>query len=114
MTDRIACINSSCRRTAAADKHPGSTWIICGKCYRAMPERFRSRWKALNKRSRRLSKISQKPPVQQPVRRPQWFRIEAMYDRAWDRLVASITQYFTASEEPAGLEFFLKENGLAD
>ncbi len=113
MTDRIACINPNCRRTAAQDKHPGSTWIICGKCYRAMPDRFRVRWKALNKRSRRLTRISEKTKnTTMAARSRQWFRIDRMYNRAWDRLVEAITHYFTASEQPVGLEDFMKENGL--
>lgn len=101
MTDRIACINPNCRRTAAQEKHPGSTWIICGKCYRAMPGRFRARWKALNKRSRRLPRISEKTKTTTTAARSrQWFRINRLYGRAWDRLNDDITQYFTASLQP--------------
>ncbi|WP_284778525.1 hypothetical protein [Agrobacterium sp. lyk4-40-TYG-31] len=112
MTDRIACINPNCRRTAAPEKHPGSTWIICGKCYRAMPERYGIRWKALNKRSRKLTRISRKAMTQSQMRGRQWFRIDRIYDRSWERLVASMIQSFTSSEQPAGIEEFLKENGL--
>lgn len=31
---RIACSVPFCRRTAAKDRHPGCTEIICGRCWR--------------------------------------------------------------------------------
>lgn len=34
MTDRIPCCIPFCRRTAARDKHPNCTEIICGRCWR--------------------------------------------------------------------------------
>jgi len=43
---------------------------------------------------------------------PIWNRIVNRLDAAWDRLEAEIVHYFTASEQPVGIEDFLKENGL--
>lgn len=112
MTDRIACINPNCRRTAAQEKHPGSTWIICGKCWKAMPTRYRARWNSLKKRSRKLDRIFDKQKPAQPDRLAQWHTIDRFYRQSWDKLISSITQYFTTSEQPVGLEEFMKENGL--
>lgn len=41
--DRIPCAVPFCRRTAAREKHPHATWIICGK-----------HWRLASKRKRRL------------------------------------------------------------
>lgn len=43
MGDRIPCAVPFCRRTAARDKHPNATEIICGK-----------HWRLARKRRRRL------------------------------------------------------------
>lgn len=111
MVERIPCINPTCRRTAAPDKHPGSDWIICGKCWKALPERTRHRWKQLNARWRKIHRAMQKRQAG-PVT---WNRIVDRIDRAWNRLNADITQYFTSpNEPPVGLEDFLKENGIAE
>jgi len=108
MTDRIACINPNCRRTAARDKHPGSTWIICGKCWKALPDRTRKRWKQLNARWRKVERTMRKRNTVPET----WNRIVDRLEGAWDRLNHDITHYFTASEQPVGLEDFMKENGL--
>ncbi|MFB0693005.1 hypothetical protein ACA106_20985 [Agrobacterium pusense] len=108
MTDRIACINPNCRRTADRDKHPGSRWIICGKCWKALPDRMRKRWKQLNARWRKVERTMRKRNTGPVV----WNRVVERLEGAWDRLNHDITHYFTASEQPVGLEDFMKENGL--
>ncbi|MCV9960792.1 hypothetical protein OIU34_02670 [Pararhizobium sp. BT-229] len=110
---RIPCINPTCRRTAAQDKYPGSSSIICGKCWRSLPARMRARHKQLNRRSRTLFRLSRKTKYGDALRTPQWQRIEDRYDAAWARLNATMIKYFTASETPVGIEDFLKEIGIA-
>lgn len=41
-----------------------------------------------------------------------WNRVVDRLNAAWDRLDADLIRYFTASEAPAGIEDFLKENGI--
>lgn len=106
--DRIPCINPTCRRTAAQDKFPGSTQIICGKCWRATPDRMRRRWKQLKARWRRLERGMRKRHVDAVV----WNRVVDRLNAAWDRLDADLIRDFTASETPAGIEDFLRENGI--
>lgn len=109
MADRIPCLNPNCRRTEAQDKFPGSTGIICGKCWKALPDRMRRRWKQLKARWKKIERAMRKRSTPGPV----WNRIVDRLDAAWTRLEADIRHYFTASEKPIGIEDFLKENGLA-
>lgn len=108
MSSRIPCINPLCRRTAAQDKFPGSTQIICGKCWRAVPDRIRRRWKQLKTRWKRLERAMRKNHVHGET----WSRVVDRLESAWDRLDADVVHYFTTSETPAGIEDFLKENGI--
>jgi len=41
MTDRIPCVVPFCRRTAAREKFPDATEIICGKHHRLARKRLR-------------------------------------------------------------------------
>lgn len=112
MADRIPCLNPSCRCTAPSDRHPGSSSIICRKCWRAMPNEFRARWKQLNARSRRLTRVSRKVSFNRPERQVNWIRISEMYDRSWQALEIAIKHHFRTGETPIGIEKFLKEIGL--
>ncbi|MDQ0135724.1 hypothetical protein J2T08_003645 [Neorhizobium galegae] len=112
MNARIPCLNPNCRRTAAQEKYPNSSNIICGKCWKAMPAEFRRRWKTLKSRDRRLGRIHNKTAYRRQEREEQWGRIATRFDRAWEALDLSIIHYFTASEAPIGIEDFLKENGI--
>lgn len=113
MADRICCINPSCRRTAPRDKFPHSSGIICAKCWKALPEHMRRRHKQLNGRNRVLDRLVNKPAFSPDARRPQWVRLDRNFRALWARLNASMIHFFTAGEEPHGLDDFLKENGLA-
>lgn len=109
MSGRIPCLNPNCRRTAAQDKYPGSTNIICGKCWRAMPDRMRRRWKQLKARWKKIERVMRKRSTPGPV----WNRIVDRFNAAWVRLESDIVRYFTSPEQPIGIEDFLKENGIA-
>ena len=110
--DRIPCINPNCRCTAAQDRFPGSDSIICGKCWRAMPARYRARWKQLKARDRKLTQLKRKTKFADPTRDTQWWSISNRFGSAWRILIKSIVDYFTASEKPIGIEDFLKDNGI--
>jgi hypothetical protein len=109
MPDRISCLNPHCRRTAAQEKYPGSSHIICGKCWRALPARVRARWKQLKARWKKVERGMRKRSTPAPV----WNRVVDRFNKAWDRLEAQLAHYFTVSEQPVGLEAFLRENGIA-
>lgn len=112
MSNRICCLNPNCKRTAAEERHPGSTYIVCAKCWRTMPRTFKDRWKTLNARSRKLDRMHRKPSFNRPERMRQWSRLAAIYDRSWAALTAALTLYWTAGPTPVGIEDFLKENGI--
>jgi len=112
MMKRICCLNPTCKRTEAQEKYPGSTYIVCAKCWRTMPRQFKDRWKTLNARSRKLGRMSRKPSFNRPERNPQWIRLDEIYERAWQALTMAITHYYVAGERPVGIEDFLKENGI--
>jgi hypothetical protein len=112
-SDRIHCLSPNCRRTAAAERYPGSQYIICAKCWRSLPLRMRARHKQLNARSRKLFRLSRRTKFSDALRTPQWQRVESFYDAAWIGLNARMIKYFTDTEQPIGIEEFLKENGLA-
>lgn len=113
MADRVPCLNPQCRCTIPADRHPDSTYVICRKCWKAMPALLRDRWKLLNKRSRLLGRMGKKSSFNRPERHQQWHRIAARYDRAWVALEASIRLYFREGTSPTGLDQFLKDIGFA-
>lgn len=112
MSNRICCLNPSCKRTAAEEKHLGSDFIVCAKCWRAMPRVLKDRWKLLQRRGKRLRRMGNKPSFARPERTPQWNRLVATYNRSWAALEAALTLYWTAGPAPVGIEDFLKENGI--
>jgi hypothetical protein len=110
--DRIACLNPTCRRTAPRGNAGEDSWVICGKCWRALPARFRDADRRRRARNKKLTRLSNKPKFGE-VRAHQWGRICLLYDRAEQRWCDAVISYFTAGETPPGLENFLKENGFA-
>ena len=111
MSDRIGCINPACRRTAPREKYPNTEWIICRKCWNSLPEKIRREHKAVRRRNSRLDRLGNKPQFGES-RSDQWRRIADLFDRAVERLDATIVAYFTNPPEPAGLDNFMKEMGF--
>jgi hypothetical protein len=111
MSERIPCINPSCRRTAAADKYGADAEIVCGKCFRTLPKQVADRYRSVRRRGKAM--------VRKAERRIAKGEPEAKFYAVFDRMDhhyavswAAIKSYFTAPPAPAGLENFLKENGL--
>lgn len=106
---RTPCINPSCRRTADAKEFPGE--MICGKCFRALPDRDRKEhrrlWREIRKWERRIAKTVDE------LKRQRMHDIRNMWvgklQRHWDE---SIKGSFANPEKPEGLESFLEEIGL--
>lgn len=109
MTARTPCINPRCRRTGPADKYPGE--LICGKCFRTLPEAVRNEhrryWREVRKWERRITRTSDESKI---------VRMHGIRDRLlrnlsthWD---SEIRPRFLAPEKPEGIEAFLEEVGL--
>lgn len=106
---RNPCINPRCGRTFKADD--GSDEVVCGKCFRTLPEAVRSEhrryWREIRKWDRRILRTADNFKVN---------RMAAIRDRLswrlglhWD---AEIKPRFVAPEKPEGLDAFLEEVGL--
>lgn len=106
--DRIPCINPRCRRTAPYEPN---TEIICGKCFRALPDdlkrEHRRCWREKRKFERRITRTSDELKIQ---------RLRAIADvwsrkinENWEKIRAAVEQ----PDKPDGLQSFLEENGLS-
>jgi hypothetical protein len=110
---RIPCINPACRRTAPAEKCPGCDQIICRGCFRALPAAVRARHRALDRRGRRLNRLTEKA-LARHTRCYGWLRdLWALYDRLCDRNWRQIRDHYLRPARPAGLDPHLEELGLA-
>lgn len=111
MGERIPCINPRCKCTAAREKFPDSKEIICGKCFRTLPEAVRREhrrfWREIRKWERRIARSSDEMKIIR-MRNIVW-RLSGRLNRHWDK---EIEAYFLAPEKPAGLDAFLEEAGL--
>ena len=111
MTDRIPCINPCCRRTAPADKHIDSSEICCSKCWQLIPKHLTRQYRSIRQRAKRMVRAAEKRIAKgEPST-----TFDAVFDRVDDRLTtnwAAIKSYFNAPPAPAGIENFLKENGI--
>ena len=106
--DRTPCINPRCRRTFKRE-HDGE--MICGKCFRMLPEAVRKEhrgyWREIRKWDRRIARTSDelKIPRMRAIRRQVSFNLSEHWD-------AHIKAPLLAPDKPAGLDTFLEEVGL--
>ena len=106
---RTPCINPRCNRTGSVDEFPGE--MICGKCFRTLPEAVRSEhrryWREIRKWERRMMRTSDELKIarMRDIRN----RLEWRLGLHWDR---EIKARYLAPEKPAGLDAFLEEVGL--
>ncbi|MER8616042.1 hypothetical protein NKG99_04175 [Mesorhizobium sp. M1409] len=109
MSDRVPCINPRCRRTFKREHE--SQEIICGKCFRMLPDATRREhrgfWRELRKWDRRIARTSDelKAVRMRAIRE----RISFNLGLHWD---AHIKAPLLAPDKPAGLDTFLEEVGL--
>ncbi len=111
--DRIPCVNQSCRRTAAADKHPYSDEICCHKCWKTVPKKMKRRLAQTKARCRKLGDKLNRRYSQGQISAQRadkiWKAVNEQREAAWSR----IKDYLNHSPAPVGIEEFLKENGLS-
>lgn len=104
---RTPCINPRCRRTF---KDEGCE-MICGKCFRTLPEVVRSEhrwlWREIRKWDRRITRTGDELRIARM--RDIRYRLSAGLNSHWD---AVIKPFFVTPEKPEGLDAFLEEVGL--
>lgn len=110
MSGRIACITPNCRRTAPAEKYEEGTEIICGKCFRNLPQHLRADhrrfWKEIRKWRRRVTKTADELKLQR------MHGIEEMWCKRLNENWEAIRSAVANPEKPEGLEAILEELGL--
>lgn len=106
---RTPCINPRCKRTGPADEFPGE--MICGKCFRTLPEAVRKEhrgyWREIRKWERRITRTSDElriAKMRKIISRLSW-----RLGLHWDR---EIKPRMIAPERPEGLDAFLEEIGI--
>lgn len=109
---RIRCINPGCRRTASQEKHPDWNEIVCGKCWRKLPQELRDRYRALQRRDRRIGRLVMKRAAKGIAKPAQLNHMEDLLNGHQRRNWSRIRNYFLRPEKPVGLEGFLQEVGL--
>lgn len=106
---RTPCVNPRCKRTFKPDDI-GSE-IICGKCFRTLPEAVRAEhlryWREIRKWDRRITRTGDELKIarMREIRN----RISWRLGMHWDR---EIKARFLTPEKPQGLDNFLEEIGL--
>ncbi len=91
--DRIPCCVPYCRRTAAREKFPGCTEIICGKHARMAPRTIRLRYRKLFRRYRKnLGGMEYWEHPAGSLLRIEGVRLARILDRLWERYKAAAIQ----------------------
>lgn len=112
---RIPCLNPRCGRTADARKYPDCTEIVCGKCWRGLPQALRNEYRMLTRREKRiLRRIAYRDTMGRPVPRRIVLRLQEQFRRRQNDLWDRIRRRFLAPDRPEGLDAFLEEIGLAE
>lgn len=94
---RIPCIVPFCRCTAAADKHPPHTEIICAKHWRPVSAATKARYRYVKRRRDRIWRILWGPTVPPPGRGRAYEMAQRSVDATWERCKAE------AIEKAAGI-----------
>lgn len=109
MIERTPCINPRCRRTFKREH--GGEEIVCGKCFRMLPQARRAEhrgyWREIRKWDRRIARTADELKITRM--RAIRDRISARLSDQWD---ADIKGFFLAPSKPEGLDAFLEEVGL--
>lgn len=109
---RIACCNPRCNRTAAQEKHPGCTEIICYKCWKLLPKELTKRYRDLNKRWKKTDRLIARRYETLPVDAETAINLRNRIIDQMDENWREIRGYFHHTEKPEGIDAFLKEIGL--
>ena len=117
---RTPCLNPSCRRTFKAE--PGVDTVVCGKCWKLLPQAWRARDRQLRRRDRLIVRMEAKGGSfrrrgrkhgNPAVGAPQAVTMAWKFARLWEAHWSRVTAFFLTPEKPAGLDVFLEEVGFA-
>lgn len=109
---RIPCINPNCRRTAPAEKYEPGEEIICRTCFKTLPKSVADRYKALNRRERRLLRLVEKRIAKDSITHARVIALQSAIERRrWENWQA-MRAFFRPVDKPQGLDAFLEEVGL--
>lgn len=108
--DRIPCLNPRCRRTAPAENYRPGTQIVCGKCWRTLPQAWRREYVALRRRSRRMQRLIDRRVAAGNIHAEAIDRLWYLFAHRWNALWHRIRNHFGAPT--FDLESFLRELGL--
>ena len=109
---RIPCVNPRCRRTAPADRHEPDSEIVCGKCWRLLPKRLTTRYRALVKREKRLLRLVEKAIARRRIDAGRLERLHHAIGMLRRHNWSEIRRFFLSPEQPEGLAAFLEEAPL--
>jgi hypothetical protein len=109
--DRVPCCNPACKRTAPREDDP-ETEIICGKCWRALPQVLRDRYKQLSRREKKLLRLTGRRFEQRKIGLDDVARIASRIEKSRAENWREIRAYFQPGDKPSGLQGFLQEVGL--
>ena len=112
MTERISCCNPKCKRTASVERHPGSSEIICSKCWKLLPKALTARYRALRRRDTKALRLATKKERAGGLTDKQINECDRLAEILLRRNWLQIRNYFRETEKPQGLESFLSEVGL--
>lgn len=112
MSDRIPCINPRCRRTAPAEKYEPGEEIICRGCFKLLPKSVADRYKALNKRERRVLRQVERRIAKGEITADKVRVLEAAFSRLRYENWQAMRAFFRPVDKPEGLDAFLEEVGL--
>jgi hypothetical protein len=116
---RTPCLNPRCRRTFKTECE--GEVVVCGKCWKLLPQPWRARYKQLRRRWKVIERLEAKGVACRRRGRkfgvpdrgaPQGFTMRLKAERLWNRLCNRIHNFFENPEKPEGLDAFLEEMGL--
>lgn len=111
MSERIPCINPTCRRTDDASKFAPGEEIVCSKCWKLLPKALTSRYRSIRRRGKAMVRRAEKRMAKgEPASNfdAVFDRVDRHYEANW----SAIRSYFLNPPAPEGLENFLNEVGL--
>lgn len=101
---RTNCFNPPCRRTFKYQEGDETREVVCGKCWKLLPQALRQEYKHLKARRLKITRRLRKKGVEN-VELP---HLRARQEANW----RAIHDFYAAPQKPAGLDTFLEEIGF--
>ena len=114
MSERLACCNPRCKRTASTEKHPGCNEIICGKCWKLLPKKLTARYRQLRKRDRKGCRLAERKDRAGKLTDKQIEECDRLATNLMNTNWLSIRNFFRDGDMPEDLNQFLKDGFLVE